>query len=77
MAVEPLVDAVAYLNGNGRIKEVGCTDFDGCSASHKEFDGILSGAYASKTNYRNLHSLSHLPYHAQSYGLDGRTAQKY
>ena len=73
--VEPIVDAVAHLDGYGGVEEVGGAYLDGCCASHEELDGVLGGADAAKTYYRNLHSLSHLPYHAYGNRLDSRTAQ--
>ena len=75
MIVEPIVDAVAHLDGYGGVEEVGGANLDGCCASHEELDGVLGGADAAKTHYRTLHGLSHLPYHAYVNRLDSRTAQ--
>ena len=64
MIVEPVVDAVAHLDGYGGVEEVGGADLDGCCASHEELDRILGGADAAKTYYLNLHCLTQLPSHA-------------
>ena len=41
MTVKPVIDTIAHLDADGRIKEVGSTYLNSCCATHQELDGIL------------------------------------
>ena len=69
VTVEPLVDAIANLNGRSRVDEVSSTYFNGRSATHQKFQGILSRHNTTKTNNRNLDTMSYLIDHAESHWL--------
>ena len=64
-----VLDAVDNLSGHGRIHEVVRTDFNSRSPCEQEFNRIRSRGNAPHTDNGNLHRLSRLPDHAQSYGL--------
>ena len=75
MAVEPLTDAVAYLEGDGGVEEIGGADLDGGGACHEEFDGVLCTGDAAEPDDWNAHCLGYLVYHAEGNGFDAGTAE--
>ena len=64
MGIEPVVDAIADLDRDRWIEEVGCANLNGSGACHQELDGILGRTDASQAYHGNLYGLGHLIDHA-------------
>ena len=70
-----IVYAVAYLNSNCGINEVGRSNLYSGGSGHQELDGVFGSHDTAKANHGNLDCTGYLPYHPHGHGLHGRTAQ--
>ena len=75
MFVKPIVDAIAHLDADGGVDEVGRSDLYGRRTGHEELDGILGVHDTSEPDDRYAHGLCHLPEHSDRDRLDGWSAE--
>ena len=75
MGIEPAVDAVADINGDVRVEEIGGAYLYGGGACHKELYGVLGSADATKSYDGDADGMGYLPHHTEGNGFHGGTAE--